>query len=308
MPPLTNSSAISAETNHTNRGVAFGIGAYVLWGIVPAYWPLLAPAGAVEILAHRIAWSLVVMVLLTAVLGRWAGLRGLSLKGWLMVAAASVLIAVNWGVYIYSVNAGHVVEAALGYFINPLVSVLLGVVVLRERLRRAQFAAILIALVAVVVLAVDYGQPPWISLVLACSFGLYGLLKKTVPLDATASLTAESVVLAPIAVGYLVWLGPAGTFTDHGVGHALILVSAGLVTAIPLVLFGAGARLIPLITMGMLQYIAPILQFSWGVFVMHEPMPPSRWFGFALVWLALVVFTVDALRIRRRPRLLAPVE
>ncbi|MEU4802210.1 EamA family transporter RarD [Actinosynnema sp. NPDC023587] len=308
MPPLTNSSAVVAETNDSRRGVAFGIGAYVIWGIVPAYWPLLAPAGAVEILAHRIAWSLVLMALITAVLGRWAGLRRLSVKGWAMVTAASVLIAVNWGVYIYSVNSGHVVEAALGYFINPLVSVLLGVVVLRERLRRAQFAAIAVALAAVVVLAVDYGRLPWISLVLACSFGLYGLLKKTVPLDATASLTAESVVLAPIAVGYLVWLGPAGTFHDHGAGHALILVSAGVVTAVPLMLFGAGARRVPLATMGMLQYLAPILQFSWGVFVMHEPMPPSRWFGFALVWVALVVFTVDALRSRRKSRLLAPVE
>ncbi|WP_433265966.1 EamA family transporter RarD [Actinosynnema sp. CS-041913] len=308
MPPLTNSSAVAAETHHANRGVAFGVGAYVIWGIVPAYWPLLAPAGAVEILAHRIAWSLLVMVLITAVLGRWAGLRTLSRRGWLMVTGASVLIAVNWGVYIHAVNTGHVVESALGYFINPLVSVLLGVVVLREKLRGAQFAAIAIAVVAVVVLAVDYGRLPWISLTLACSFGLYGLLKKTVPLDATASLTAESIVLAPIAVGYLLWLGPAGTFLDHGAGHALILASAGVVTAIPLMLFGAGARRIPLITMGMLQYLAPILQFSWGVFVKHEPMPPSRWFGFALVWAALVVFTVDALRSRRRPRLLAPIE
>ncbi|MBB5954789.1 chloramphenicol-sensitive protein RarD [Saccharothrix tamanrassetensis] len=308
MPPLTNSSA-AADTEHANRGVVFGVGAYFIWGIVPAYWPLLAPAGAVEILAHRIAWSLLVMVLITAVLGRWAGLRTLSRRGWLMVAAASVLIAVNWGVYIHAVNTGHVVEAALGYFINPLVSVLLGVLVLRERLRGAQYAAIATAVAAVVVLAVDYGRLPWISLALACSFGLYGLLKKTVPLDATASLTAESIVLAPLAVGYLVWLGPAGTFHDHGVGHALVLVSAGVVTAIPLMLFGAGARRVPLITMGMLQYLAPILQFAWGVFVKHEPMPPSRWFGFALVWVALAVFTVDALRSRRKPQqLLAPIE
>ncbi len=307
MPPLTNSTATSAETNHANRGIAFGAGAYLIWGIVPAYWPLLAPAGAVEILAHRIAWSLVVMVLITAVLGRWARLRGLSRRGWLMVAAASVLIAVNWGVYIHAVNTGHVVESALGYFINPLVSVLLGVLVLRERLRRAQFVAIGIALVAVVVLAVDYGRLPWISLALACSFGLYGLLKKTVPLDATASLTAEGVVLAPIAIGYLVWLGPAGTFHDQGVGHALILVSTGVVTAIPLMLFGAAARRVPLVTLGMLQYLAPILQFSWGVFVMHEPMPPSRWFGFGLVWVALVVFTVDAIHSRRRSPLPALV-
>ncbi|MBW4715906.1 EamA family transporter RarD [Saccharothrix obliqua] len=309
MPPLTAPAAVSAETQDTNRGIAFGIGAYFLWGIVPAYWPLLAPAGSVEILAHRIAWSLVFMLGLTALLGRWAGLRSLSRRGWLMVTAASALIAVNWGVYIHSVNTGHVVEAALGYFINPLVSVLLGVLVLRERLRGPQYAAIGVALAAVVVLAVDYGRLPWISLALACSFGLYGLLKKTVPLDATASLTAESVVLAPIAVGYLLWLGPAGTFHDQGVGHALLLVSSGVVTAVPLMMFGAGARRVPLITMGMLQYLAPVLQFAWGVFVKHEPMPPSRWFGFALVWVALAVFTADAVRARRKQqRLLAPVE
>lgn len=306
MPPLTSSSAVSTEVHHPNRGIAFGVGAYFLWGIVPAYWPLLQPAGSVEILAHRIAWSLVVMAVITAVLGRWAGIRRLSGRGWAMVAASSVLIAVNWGVYIHAVNTGHVVEAALGYFINPLVSVLLGVFVLRERLRLPQYAALAIAVTAVVVLAVDYGRLPWISLVLACSFGLYGLLKKTVPLEATASVTAESLVLAPVAVGYLIWLGPVGTFASHGWGHALILASAGLVTAIPLILFGAGARLVPLVTMGMLQYLAPVLQFAWGVFVMHEPMPASRWFGFALVWVALAVFTVDAVRVRRRVPIPAP--
>jgi chloramphenicol-sensitive protein RarD len=297
---------VSTEVHHPNRGIAFGVGAYFLWGIVPAYWPLLQPAGSVEILAHRIAWSLVVMAVITAVLGRWAGIRRLSGRGWAMVAASSVLIAVNWGVYIHAVNTGHVVEAALGYFINPLVSVLLGVFVLRERLRLPQYAALAIAVTAVVVLAVDYGRLPWISLVLACSFGLYGLLKKTVPLEATASVTAESLVLAPVAVGYLIWLGPVGTFASHGWGHALILASAGLVTAIPLILFGAGARLVPLVTMGMLQYLAPVLQFAWGVFVMHEPMPASRWFGFALVWVALAVFTVDAVRVRRRVPIPAP--
>ncbi|MFI9007147.1 EamA family transporter RarD [Actinosynnema sp. NPDC053489] len=302
MPPLTNSSAAATQVDRTGRGMAFGVGAYFLWGIVPAYWPLLQPAGSVEILAHRIAWSLVVMAVITAALGRWAGIRGLSARGWAMVAMASVLIAVNWGVYIHAVNTAHVVEAALGYFINPLVSVLLGVVVLRERLRVPQYAALGIAVPAVVVLAIDYGRLPWISLVLACSFGVYGLLKKTVPLDATASLTAESLVLAPIAVGYLVWLGPTGTFLSHGWGHAVWLASAGLVTAVPLLLFGAGARLVPLVTMGMLQYLAPVLQFAWGVFVVHEPMPASRWFGFALVWLALAVFTADTIRLRRRPR------
>ncbi|MGM1063144.1 EamA family transporter RarD [Saccharothrix sp. Mg75] len=302
MPPLTNSATGQAGVDQTNKGIALGAGAYLLWGMVPAYWPLLQPAGSVEVLAHRIAWSLVFMVAVTAVLGRWAGIRRLSARGWLMVTAASALIAVNWGVYIHAVNTRHVVEAALGYFINPLVSVLLGVFVLRERLRLAQGAALVIAVAAVVVLAVDYGRPPWMSLVLACSFGLYGLLKKTVPLDATASLTAESMVLTPVAVGYLLLLGNAGTFHDGGWAHALWLVSSGVVTAVPLIMFGAGARRVPLITMGMLQYLTPVLQFAWGVFVVHEPMPASRWFGFALVWLALLVFTADTLRnSRKRP-------
>jgi chloramphenicol-sensitive protein RarD len=314
VPPLTNSDSTAVEV-HThvrpNRGVAYGAGAYILWGVVPAYWPLLAPAASVEILAHRIAWSLVIMAVITLALGRWSALKHLSGKGWAMVTSASVLIAVNWGTYIQGVNTGHVVETALGYFINPLVSVLLGVLVLRERLRLAQYVALSVAVIAVVVLAVDYGRLPVLSLVLACSFGLYGLIKKTVPLDSTASLTAESIVLAPVAVGYLVWLGAtgAGTFTGHGIGHVLLLVSTGVVTAIPLLLFGAGARMVPLATLGMLQYLAPILQFAWGVFVMHEPMPASRWTGFGLVWIALLIFTADALRSRRSAsQLLAPVE
>lgn len=312
MPPLTPPNSTAADLRGPDRGVAYGASAYVLWGIVPIYWPLLAPTSSIEILAHRVAWSLVVMVVITLVLGRWGPLRTLRGKGWLMVAAASLLIAVNWGVYIYAVNSAHVVEAALGYFINPLVSVLLGVVVLRERLRWAQYAALAVAVVAVVVLAVDYGRLPLISLALACSFGVYGLIKKTIPLDSTTSLTAESIVLAPVAVGYLVWLGAtgAGTFTELGIGHALLLASTGVVTAIPLMLFGAGAQRVSLVTMGMLQYLAPVLQFALGVFVLHEPMPPSRWFGFALVWLALMIFTVDTLRARRKTDVpvLAPVE
>jgi chloramphenicol-sensitive protein RarD len=301
---LTNPDATSVEVHRPDRGIAYGVGAYALWGIVPAYWPLLLPATPVELLAHRIAWSLVVMAGITLVLGQWGALRRLSAKGWLMVAAASVLIAINWGVYIYAVNSSHVVEASLGYFMNPLVSVLLGVVVLRERLRSPQYAALAIAVVAVVVLAVDYGSLPLISLTLACSFGVYGLIKKTVPLDSTTSLTGESIVLAPFAVGYLVWLGAtgAGTFTSNGVGHALLLVSAGAVTAVPLMLFGASARKVPLVTLGMLQYLAPILQFAWGVFVKHETMTPVRWIGFGLVWVALLVFTLDAARTGHRAR------
>ncbi len=307
MPPLTSSALTSAEVHSQGRGLTYGVAAYVLWGLFPAYWPLLAPAAAVEVLAHRIVWSFVTMGVALAVLRKWRPLVELSAKGWLIVSAAAVLITVNWGTYIHAVNSGHVVESALGYFITPLVSVVLGMVFLKERLRLPQFVAIGVVVAAVIVLTVDYGKMPTISLVLACSFGVYGLLKKKVPLDATSSVAAESAVIAPIALVYLITLGSANTFTTAGTGHTLLLLSTGIVTVVPLLLFGLGARLIPLITMGMLQYLAPVLQFAWGVFVVHEPMPPSRWAGFVLVWVALVIFTVDAVR-NRRKHLLAPVE
>ncbi|WP_127784931.1 EamA family transporter RarD [Rhodococcus sp. X156] len=279
-----------------------GFGAYGMWGLFPAFFPLLKPAGAVEILAHRMVWTLVFMLGLLALTGRLARLRGIPARTWLMAAAASVLIAVNWGTYIYAVNSDHVVEAALGYFINPLLSVLLGVVVLRERLRRWQLVALLVALSAVVVLTVAYGRPPFIALTLACSFGLYGLVKKTIRLDPRTSLTAEGIVVAPLAVGYLVWLQVSGesTFTTHGAGHALLLVTAGVVTALPLLLFGGAAQRVPLVTIGMLQYLTPVLQLCWGLLVVHETMPASRWAGFVIIWVALAIFTADAVVTARR--------
>jgi chloramphenicol-sensitive protein RarD len=265
------------------------------------------PAQPVEVLAHRIVWSFVLLAIVVAVLRRWRPFLALSGKGWLIVTAAAILITANWGTYIYAVNTQHVVESALGYFITPLLSVALGMIFLKERLRLPQVVAIAVVVVAVIVLTVDYGRLPVISLILACSFGVYGLLKKKVPLDAISSLTAESAVIAPIAFVYLLTLGSANTFTSEGTGHTLLLLSTGIVTAVPLVLFGAGAQRIPLVTMGMLQYLAPVLQFAWGVFVVHEPMPASRWIGFALVWLALAIFTFDAVK-NRRKQLLAPVE
>ncbi|MET9626617.1 EamA family transporter RarD [Lentzea sp. NPDC006480] len=301
MPQLTTSSLTSPEVHTQGRGITYGVLAYVLWGLFPAYWPLLVPAQPVEVLAHRIVWSFVTLAIAVVLLRRWRPFLELSGKGWLIVTAAAVLITVNWGTYIYAVNSKHVVEAALGYFINPLVSVALGMIFLKERLRLVQAVAFAVVVVAVIVLTVDYGRLPVISLVLAVSFGTYGLLKKKVPLDAISSLAAESAVIAPIAFVYLLVLGSANTFTTEGGGHTLLLLSTGIITAIPLVLFGAGARLIPLTTMGMLQYLAPVLQFAWGVFVVHEPMPPSRWIGFALVWLALAIFTFDAVRERGGP-------
>jgi chloramphenicol-sensitive protein RarD len=307
VPPLTTSHTTSPEVHTQGRGVTYGALAYVLWGLFPAYWPLLVPAQPVEVLAHRIVWSFVTLAIVVAVLRRWRPFLELSGKGWLIVTAAAVLITANWGTYIYAVNSQHVVESALGYFITPLLSVALGMIFLKERLRLPQGVAIAVVVIAVIVLTVDYGRLPVISLILACSFGVYGLLKKKVPLDAISSLTAESAVIAPIAFVYLLTLGSANTFTTEGTGHTLLLLSTGIVTAVPLVLFGAGAQRIPLTTMGMLQYLAPVLQFVWGVFVVHEPMPASRWIGFALVWLALAIFTFDAVK-NRRKQLLAPVE
>jgi len=283
-------------------GVAMGIGAYGMWGLFTAFFPLLEPASATEILGHRMVWTLVFMLILLTVSGRLSHLRGIPLRTWAMAGLASTLIAINWGVYIYAVNSGHVVEASLGYFINPLLSVALGVVVLREGLGRWQLLALGLAVCAVVVLTIDYGRPPLISLTLAASFSLYGLIKKTIKLDPRSSLTAEGLVLAPLSIGYLGWLQLSGgsTFTDHGAGHAALLLTTGLVTALPLLLFGAAAQRIPLVTLGVLQYLTPILQLAWGLAVVHEAMPPSRWLGFAIIWVALAIFTTDLMVKGRR--------
>ena len=284
--------------------MAAAVSAYSIWGLFPAFWPLLAPAVPVEVLAHRIMWTAVLMVGVISVLRGWSQLRGLRPRSWAMVAAAGALITVNWGLYIYAVFAGHVVEAALGYFVSPLVSVLLGVVVLRERLRVVQWVAVGLGVLAVVVITIEAGQLPWIALGLASSFGVYGLLKSMIPLSATAGVAAESLVLAPFAIAVVVAfeVSGAGTLTGHGVGHVLLLIVSGPVTAVPLMLYGAAARRVPLSTIGVLMYLNPILQFLWGVLVVGEAMPPTRWIGFVLVWVALVVFTVDLVRAGRTPR------
>lgn len=296
---------MKAETDQ-RAGLFYGFGAYGMWGLVPLFWPLLQPSGAIEILAHRMVWSLTVVGLALLALRRWGWIRELlrePRKLGLTTLAASV-ITVNWGLYIWSVNNGHVVEASLGYFINPLVSIAMGVLVLGERLRRAQWVAVGISFAAVLVLAVGYGRPPWISLVLACSFATYGLIKKKLNMGGLESLTAETAVLFLPALGYLLWLGAQGqsTFTSQGTGHSLLLASTGLVTAIPLVLFGAAAIRVPLSTLGLLQYMAPVFQFGLGVLYFHEAMPPERWAGFSLVWAALALLTWDALRRARRSR------
>lgn len=286
------------------RGYLYGLGAYGLWGFFPLYFKLLRPTSALEILAHRVLWSAVFTGLLLLVIRQWAFLRDLVRRPYALlgITAAAAVIAVNWGTYIYGVNTDRVVETSLGYFINPLVTVLLGVVVLRERLRPWQWAALGVGAVAVTVLTVDYGRLPTIALTLAGSFGLYGLLKKRLALPAAAALFVEAGLLALPGIGYLWWLSAAAepTVGHLDAGHTALVLASGPLTAVPLLLFAGAANRVPLTALGILQYVAPVLQFGLGVAVFHEPMPPARLAGFALVWLALVVFTADGLRQARR--------
>ncbi|MFF7071455.1 EamA family transporter RarD [Streptomyces pseudovenezuelae] len=287
-------------------GLLNGFAAYGMWGLVPLFWPLLKPAGAAEILAHRMVWSLVFVAVALVFVRRWAWAGELlrQPRRLALITVAAAVITVNWGVYIWAVNAGHVVEASLGYFINPLVTIAMGVLLLKERLRPVQWAAVGIGAAAVLVLTVGYGQPPWISLTLAFSFATYGLVKKKVNLGGVESLAAETAIQFLPALGYLLWLGSNGdlSFASEGPGHAALLASTGIVTALPLVCFGAAAIRVPLSTLGLLQYLAPVFQFLLGIFYFGEAMPPERWAGFALVWLALTLLTWDALRTARTLR------
>jgi chloramphenicol-sensitive protein RarD len=286
----------------SRRGYLYGIAAYLCWGLFPLYWKLLRPSTPVELLAHRIVWSFVFVVAVIAITRGWrrlASLRRGRTVGLITLAAA--LIAVNWGTYIYGVNSDRVVETSLGYFINPLVTVLLGVLVLGERLRPAQWAAIGVGAAAVTVLTVDYGHVPVLALVLAVTFGLYGLIKKRLSVPAADGLLLESGVLALPALTYLLLLGARqeSMFGHVSAVHTALLVLTGVVTAIPLLLFAGAANRIPLSAIGLLQYLAPILQLGCGVLIFGEPMPPARLAGFALVWLALTVFTWDGIRYLR---------
>lgn len=288
--------------SRTRAGVLLGVAAYLIWGLSPLYWPLITDTTAAEIISHRIIWSLVFVALILTVRRQWGELSTLRAqpKALLALVAAGAAVAANWGVYIWAVRNDHLVESSLGYFINPLLVVLLGVVVLGERLRPLQWAAVGIATVAVVVLTVDYGRLPWIALVLASSFAVYGLLKKQATVGPLQSLGVETAALSLPAVGYLLVLSADGTGSlgRVSVGQHALLIGAGAFTAIPLLLFGAAARRVPLTTLGILQYLNPTMQFLFGVFLRHEPFPPSRFIGFALVWVGLAVFTADAIRSR----------
>jgi len=288
------------------KGFLLGFAAYALWGVFPVYWALLEATGAVELLAHRVTWSAVVMVLLLVLLRRRAALVDIlctpRLLGLLTIAA--VTISVNWGVFIWAVNSGHVVETSLGYFINPLVTVLAGVLVLGERLRRLQWVALTLAAVAVLGLTVEYGRPPYVALTLAFSFAAYGLVRKQASVGAIEGLAVETLLVLPLAVGYLgwlVWTGTSGALVDFP-EHLLLLATTGVVTALPLLCFGAAATRVPLTTLGLLQYLAPTLHFLFGVYFFSEAMPTARLLGFALIWVALAVFTVDGVRQHRSVR------
>ncbi|GAA1743692.1 EamA family transporter RarD [Microbacterium paludicola] len=303
---------VRAKGDGETAGTLYALGAYVLWGILPLYFVALAPTGSWEVVAWRVVLSLVFCALLLTVTRGWARfvavLRRPRLA--LLMGLAGVLIYVNWQVFVIATQSDQVLEASLGYFINPITTVLLAVLVLHEKVRVLQWTAIGVAAVAVILIIVAYGRVPWYALALTASFGVYGLVKKQVggTVDAISGLALETLWLAPIAIAQLgiiaattgITLGTAGTW------HTILLLSAGAVTAIPLLLFAAGSSRVPLATMGMLQFAGPILQFIVGVAILHEPMPASRWIGFAMVWVACILLTIDQIRHSRRPRT-APV-
>jgi chloramphenicol-sensitive protein RarD len=286
------------------RGYGYAFGAYLCWGFFPIYFKALRPAAPIEILAHRVIWSAIFVGLLLTGARRWRSVAQLVRRPRILagIAAGAVVIAVNWAIYIYGVNSSHVVETSLGYFINPLVSVLFGLFIFGERLRTLQWLALAIGGAAVLVLTVDYGRLPWIALVLAITFGSYGLLKKRLGVPPADGLFIESTVLALPALGYLGWLSAQGrsTFGHTSPSHAILLAVSGVLTAVPLLMFAAAANRIPMTSIGVLQYVTPTLQLLCGVVLYHEAMPPARLFGFGLVWLALAVFTWDALHRGRR--------
>ncbi len=293
------------EPQLDSRGLALAFTAYFLWGAFPIYFKMLSAAGSFEIIGHRVLWTFVFCFLGVLVWREWGHLREVLADRGLFwtLAGAGALVTVNWSIYVWGVLNDHIVDAALGYFINPLVTVTLAVVVLKERLRTAQKIALGVGTAAVLVIALGYGQVPWVALSLAITFGLYGLLKKQVGgrVSPLVGLTVETALLAPLALVFLGWLQLGGTssYLAHGPGLTVGLTLAGVITAVPLLLFAAASSRIPLSMMGLIQYLTPVIQFSLGVWLNHEVMPTPRWIGFGLVWVALVVLTVDSLRAAR---------
>ena len=286
-----------------NSGLIAGVGAYVMWGLVPLYWPLLKPASAMEILSHRVVWSLVFLLIIVYFKKLFNDIKValFDKRKMILLFFASIFITINWGVFIWAVNNGHVIETSLGYFINPLVSVALGVIVLKEKLRLLQKVAVGLTFVAVTFLTLTLGHPPYIALSLAFSFGFYGLVKKMANVKAIPSLTLESLMITPFFAVFLYYLSSQNelTFVELGPIHSLWLVTAGIVSVIPLMLFSTAVLRIPLVVLGLLQALGPIIQFLLGYFVFDEPMITARWVGFLIVWLAVSVFSYDAVRTYR---------
>lgn len=287
-----------------NKGILNGIAAYALWGLFPIYWKYLHQVPALQIIGHRIGWSFLLLIVVILLTKQWREFRAAALtsKTIGIYSIAAILLSFNWLIYVWGVNAGFIVETSLGYFINPLFSVLLGVLFLRERLRPAQWIPIGLAAAGVIYLTLTYGRPPWIALSLAFTFGLYGLVKKLSPLGSLYGLTLETAIVFPIALVYLAFVEFTGTgsFLQEGARTDILLIGTGVVTSVPLLMFASAARQIPLTMIGVLQYIAPTLQFLIGVFVYHELFNQSRMIGFSLVWLALLIFWLENYLANRR--------
>jgi chloramphenicol-sensitive protein RarD len=293
----------------SRSGLLYGFGAYGLWGMFPLYFLTLLPASPFEIVSYRIIFSLAFCALLLTITRGWRHYVSLlrQRRILLTLGLAGLLIYVNWQIFIIAVVTGQVLESSLGYFINPILTVLLGVTVLKEKLRLLQWIAVGISFIAVIVLTVSYGKLPWISLALAASFGFYGLIKKRIGprVDAISGLTMETMWVLPIAIVQLIIVGNLVglTFVGFGTGHTLLLMSSGILTALPLLLFAASARRLPLTAIGLIQYSTPVITFLIALFVLHEDMPGSRWAGFVLIWVSLAILTFDTLRSARASRL-----
>jgi len=298
--PIAAGADSGAPRNEAALGVVLGLGAYLTWGFLPLYMKAVASVPAPDILAHRVIWSLLLLVGVVAVMRRWQPLAALARdpRTLGLLGLTALLIGVNWLIYIWAVNSGHVLETSLGYFINPLVNVALGVIVLGERLRKAQIGAVSLAAAGVVILAVAQGSLPWISLALAFSFSLYGLIRKMAPADPLTGLLAETALLAPLALIYLVTLG-GGSFGQSG-SIDLLLILSGAVTAAPLLMFAAAGKRLRYATLGLLQYIAPTIQFLLAILLFREPLSAAHLVTFACIWIGLAVYAVDAVRVARR--------
>ena len=280
-------------------GLIYGVSAYVLWGMFPLYWPLLEPANPLEIVSHRAVWTLIFCVIVLAITHALKSTLATFRRPKVAIKLflASVLISINWLIYIWATNNDHVVEASLGYYINPLIIIAFGVILLKEKMRKLQWIAVSIATVGVIILTVDYGRLPWVALGLALSWGTYGLVKKQLGLGALEGLAIETMIAFIPYCGYLIFIGSKGEGQfGNGAGLTILLISAGAVTAIPLLLFNGSTTRLPYSTIGLLQYITPTIQFSIGVWVNHEAMPTARWVGFIFIWLALITLATDLLK------------